>query len=64
MKFIKNWKDMWQSYAVLFPAIATLIVMNADVMLQYNLVPAEFVPLVVLITGFIGRIIKQPSMRE
>ena len=62
MYFIKNWKDMWQSYAIWLPALATFVVLNGDYMLQYNLVPDDFIPMVVLVTGFLGRVIKQPSM--
>lgn len=62
MTLIKNWKDMWQSYAVWLPTIATFLVLNTDYAVTANLVPAEYVPIVVLVSGFIGRIIKQSEL--
>lgn len=62
MTLIKNWKDMWQSYAVWLPTIATFLLLNVDYALQANLVPVEYVPIVVLVSGFIGRIIKQSEL--
>lgn len=62
MKLIKNWSKMWSSLAVILPTIATLLIVIADYLLQANLVPIAYVPLVVMVTGFIGRIIKQKGL--
>lgn len=62
MKLIKNWSKMWASLAVILPTLATLLIVIADYLLQANLVPIAYVPLVVMVTGFIGRIIKQKGL--
>lgn len=53
---------MWASLAVILPTLATLLIVIADYLLQANLVPIAYVPLVVMVTGFIGRIIKQKGL--
>lgn len=64
MKLINNWQKMWKSLAVILPTLATLLIVIADYLLQANLVPIAYVPLVVMVTGFIGRIIKQKGLEN
>lgn len=64
MNLINNWQKMWKSLAVILPTLATLLIVIADYLLQANLVPIAYVPLVVMVTGFIGRIIKQKGLEN
>ena len=76
MNLINNWKKMWKSLAVILPTVAVLIgvMLNALVDKGYiggdvaEIVQAALstnsvgLAVVVLIAGFIGRIIKQPKL--
>lgn len=55
---------MWQSLAVWLPIIATAIIAVLDILVQSNLIPITYVPFIVAITGFIGRIIKQRGLHD
>lgn len=76
MKLISNWQKMWKSLAVIFPTVAVLIgaLLNTLVAKGYiggdvaGVVQAALatdsvgLAIVVLVVGFIGRIIKQPKL--
>ena len=76
MNLINNWQKMWKSLAVILPTIAVLIgvLLNALVAKGYiggdvaEIVQAALatasvgLAIVVLVVGFIGRIIKQPKL--
>ncbi len=76
MKLINNWQKMYKSLAVILPTVAVLIgvLLNALVEKGYidggvaDIVQAALatdsvgLAVIVLISGFIGRIIKQNSM--
>lgn len=76
MNLINNWQKMWKSLAVILPTIAVLIgvLLNALVAKGYidgsiaDIVQAALandsvgLAVVVLVVGFIGRIIKQPKL--
>lgn len=76
MKLINNWQKMWKSLAVILPTVAVLIgvMLNALVDNGYiggdvaDIVQAALatdsvgLAIVVLVVGFIGRIIKQPKL--
>ncbi len=76
MSLINNWQKMWRSLAVILPTIAVLIgvLLNALVAKGYiggdvaEVVQAALatdsvgMAIVVLVVGFIGRIIKQPKL--
>jgi len=76
MNLINNWQKMWKSLAVILPTIAVLIgvLLNALVTKGYiggdvaEIVQAALatdsvgLAIVVLVVGFIGRIIKQPKL--
>ena len=78
MNLINNWQKMWKSLAVILPTVAVLIgvLLNALVDKGYiggdvaEIVQAALandsvgMAVVVIITGFIGRIIKQPNLKE
>lgn len=59
-----NWYKFYKSLAVLLPILATIIIAVADYYTAHNLVPTAMLPVVVGVTGVLGWIIKQPSLRE
>ena len=63
MALVQNWAKAYKSLAVILPTLAVFALSLLDAAMQTNLVPAEYLPIVVAISGFVGRIIKQPSMR-
>ena len=76
MNLINNWQKMWKSLAVILPTVAVLIgvLLNALVTKGYiggdvaEVVQAALatdsvgLAVIVLISGFVGRIIKQPKL--
>ena len=76
MKLINNWQKMYKSLAVILPTVAVLIgvLLNALVDKGYiggdvaEIVQATLatdsvgMAIVVLVVGFIGRIIRQPKL--
>ena len=76
MNLINNWQKMWKSLAVILPTVAVLIgvMLNALVDRGYiggdvaEIVQAALatdsvgMAVVVLVVGFLGRIIKQPKL--
>lgn len=76
MNLINNWQKMWKSLAVILPTVAVLIgvLLNALVTKGYiggdvaEIVQAALatdsvgLAIVVLVVGFLGRIIKQPKL--
>ena len=62
MKLINNWQKMYRSLAVILPTLAVFLLAIADAAMQTQLIPIEYMPVVVAVTGFIGRIIKQPKL--
>ncbi len=62
MKFIKDWQKMYKSLAVVLPTVAVFVLALIDAATQTQLIPPEYMGFVVLITGFIGRIIRQPKL--
>ena len=76
MNLINNWQKMWKSLAVILPTVAVLIgvLLNTLVAKDYiggdvaEIVQAALatdsvgLAVVVLVVGFLGRIIKQPKL--
>lgn len=61
MKLVNNWERMWKSLAVILPFITTVIYAVITYYIDANLIPVGLA-IVVLIVGFLGRIIKQPKL--
>ena len=76
MKLISNWQKMYKSLAVILPTVAVLIgaVLNglfdkgyiggdvAEIVQTALATDSVGLAIVVLVVGFIGRIIKQPKL--
>ena len=62
MALVKNWQKAYKSLAVLLPTVAVFLLYMIEAAMQTNLVPEQWLPVVVFISGFIGRIVKQPNI--
>jgi hypothetical protein len=61
--FVKNWKEVYKSFAVIFPA-ATLGINNAlEVSLSLQLIPDMYKPVVALVMGALGWVISQNNIK-
>ena len=61
---VKNWSQVYKSLAVWFPVIATGLYTILKESSAAGLVPDSALPIVVGITGALGWVIKQPSLRR
>lgn len=64
MNFINDKMSAFKSLAVWFPTVIAIIVAVINVLTESQVVPMEWIPVLVFISGFLGRIIKQPSIKE
>lgn len=62
VKLISNWQQAYKSLAVWLPTLAVFVLHFLDAAMQTNLVPNEWLPAVIFISGFVGRIVKQPNI--
>lgn len=63
MNFIvKNWSKMWQSLAVILPSVVAVLYALINGFVDANLIPLEWLPIAMIVSGFLGRIIKQPKL--
>ncbi len=61
---VKNWKEVWKSYAVLFPAVALSIHTILEAYLASTLVPESYLPVLVVVSGGLGWVIKQSNIKK
>lgn len=61
---VKNWKEVWKSYAVLFPAVALAIHTILEAYVSSTLVPEAYLPILVLVTSGLGWVIKQNNIKK
>ena len=62
MNLINNWQKMWKSLAVVLPTVAVFALALIGAATDSNLIPTEYMGFVVLVTAFLGRIIKQQKL--
>ena len=62
MNLINNWQKMYKSLAVVFPTVVVFALALIGAATDSNLIPTEYMGFVVLVTAFLGRIIKQPKL--
>lgn len=63
MNFIvKNWSKMWKSLAVILPIVVAVLYALINGVVDANLIPLEWLPIAMIVSGFLGRIIKQPKL--
>lgn len=61
---VKNWKEVWKSYAVLFPAVALAIHTILEAYAGSTLVPEAYLPILVVVTSGLGWVIKQSNIKK
>ena len=61
---VKNWKEVWKSYAVLFPAVALSIHTILEAYVGSTLVPEAYLPILVVVTSGLGWVIKQSNIKK
>lgn len=61
---VKNWKEVWKSYAVLLPAVVLAIYNVLDVSIDANLIPITYMPIVLVIFGALGWVVKQNNIKK
>lgn len=61
---VKNWKEVWKSLAVWFPAIVTAIYSFLEYSTSNDIIPVQFLPVAVVVSSILGWIIKQNSIRK
>ena len=61
---VKNWKEVWKSYAVLFPAVALAFHTILEAYVGSTLVPEAYLPILVVITSGLGWVIKQSNIKK
>lgn len=64
MNFINDKSVGLKSIAVWLPTVLTILVVILDTFVQPQIIPTAWIPLVVFVSGFLGRIIKQPNLNE
>lgn len=78
MKLVDSWQKMYKSLAVILPTVVVLIGVMLNALVEKGYIDgsiAEIVraalatdsvglAIVVLVVGFVGRIIKQPKLKE
>ncbi len=62
MNLINNWQKMLKSLAVVLPTVAVFALALIGAATDSTLIPTEYMGFVVLVTAFLGRIIKQPKL--
>lgn len=65
---VKNWKQMWKSYAVLLPSVVTAIYVilqgYTDSGLAHENLEGFWLPILVFVTSFLGRVVKQYNLNS
>lgn len=63
---VKNWKQMWKSYAVLLPSVVTAIYVilqgYADSGLAQGNLDGFWLPILVFVTSLLGRVVRQHNL--
>lgn len=59
---VSNWKQVFKSLAVWFPVVATGILAAIEYVNRSFDVPLVWIPVLTGVTGFLGWIIRQPSI--
>lgn len=64
MNFINDKTTGLKSLAVILPTVATIIYAVGNFWLESDLIPIQYLPFIIPTLSFLGRIIKQPSIKE
>ena len=65
---VKNWKQMWKSYAVLLPSVVTAIYVILRGYTNSGLPQVHlegfWLPILVFVTSLLGRVVKQHNLNS
>lgn len=62
MNLVNNWTRMWKSLAVILPALVAVAYALMNHFIANNQIPIEYLPVAMIISGYLGRIVKQPKL--
>lgn len=62
--FVKNWQEVWKSLAVWFPFIIAALDAFLRLVQDSQLVPTQYLPLVILLSSAVGWIVKQNNIKK
>lgn len=63
-RIVSNWKQVYKSLAVMLPTVATGAYAITDWALGAGVVPPQYLPIVVAVSGTLGWTIKQSNMKK
>lgn len=63
-RIVSNWKQVYKSLAVMLPTVATGAYAITDWALGAGVVPPQYLPVVVAVSGTLGWIIKQKGIKK
>lgn len=61
---VSNWKQVYKSLAVVLPTVVTGAYTITDWALGAGVVPPQYLPVVVAVSGALGWAIKQSNMKK
>lgn len=64
MKLTNNWQDKWKSLAVILPTVVTIAHAVSLYYIDGGLIPPEYLPIAVIVSSYLGRIIKQEGISD
>lgn len=62
MNLVNNWTRMYKSLAVVLPALVAVAYALMNHFIANNQIPIEYLPIAMIISGYLGRIVKQPKL--
>ena len=63
-RIVSNWKQVYKSLAVILPTVVTGAYAVTEWALGAGVVPTEYLPLVVAVSGALGWVIKQNGIKK
>ena len=61
---VSNWKEVWKSYAVIFPTLSLIVHNILEIYIGSSLVSEEYLPILVIVSSGLGWIIKQNNIKK
>ena len=61
---VSNWKEVWKSYAVIFPTLALIVHNTLEIYIGSSLVPEEYLPIMIIVSSGLGWVIKQNNIKK
>lgn len=61
---VKNWREVYKSFAVWFSVLGTIIYQASLTLLDAGTIPPDLEPIVAGVSGALGWIISQPYIKK